>query len=309
MYVCMYEEEDQTFHDRRITKNCTVHGFNWLQLKMCGATRCLVTLSMLVYNILYFFQASVLVYYMAKYVHRLMALTIIIFLASPTYLVANRCFCTPEARTNAIRWMWLPWSLYILAYAASVILIFTKVTEKLNYSSFWGPNTLSTVLCITPVLLILLLTGIIPAGNQKLVQRITASVVLDLFDAIEMLEIILVQKYRFFDLPELLQRCILAFVVLAFLLSALALFQHKVKPLTDEVAIRRKTVIFRSALQVFFVNVAFLIIRALVWLEYGYDASVFITKNVLAIIISLSEIFAKFEWCGCGNRSYETFSV
>ena len=246
---------------------------------------------------------------MAEYVHRLMALSIIVFLASPTYLMANRCFCTPEARKNSIRWMWVPWFLYIVAYAASVVLIFTKVTDKLHYSDFWGPNTLSTVLCITPVLLILLLTGIIPAGNQKLVQRITASVVLDLFDAIEMLEIILIQEYQLFDFPDLLERCILAFVVVALLLSALALFQHKVKPLTDEVAIRRKTVIFRSSLQVFFVNVAFLIIRALVWLEYGYDASIFITKNVLAIIFSLSEIFAKFEWCGCGNKSYETFSV
>ena len=276
---------------------------------MCGTTRCLVSLSMLVYNILYFFQASVLVYYMTEYVHRLMALSIIVFLASPTYLMANRCFCTPKARKNSIRWMWVPWFLYIVAYAASVVLIFTKVTDKLHYSDFWGPNTLSTVLCITPVLLILLLTGIIPAGNQKLVQRITASVVLDLFDAIEMLEIILVQESQLFDFPDLLERCILAFVVVALLLSALALFQHKVKPLTDEVAIRRKTVIFRTSLQVFFVNVAFLIIRALVWLEYGYDASIFITKNVLAIIFSLSEIFAKFEWCGCGNKSYETFSV
>ncbi len=276
---------------------------------MCDSTRCLVSLSMVAYNILYFFQASVLVYYMTENVHRLMALTFITFLASPTFLLANRCFCTSAARKNAIRWMWVPWFLYIFAFVASVLIIFTKVTEKLKYSDFWGPNTLKTVLCITPVLLILLLNGIIPAGNQKLIQRITAGVVLDLFDAIEMLEIILLQKPESFDLPELLERCILGFVAIAFLLSSLALFQHKVKPLTDEVAIRRKTVIFRTSLQVFFVNVAFLIIRCVVWLDYGYDASVFITKNVLAIVISLSEIFAKFEWCGCGNRSYETFSV
>ena len=263
---------------------------------------------MLAYNILYFFQASVLVYYMAEYVHRLMTLTIITFLACPTFLIANRCFCTSAARKNAIRWMWVPWFLYNLAFVASIIIIFTKVVKKLQYSDFWGPNTLKIVLCITPLLLILLLNSIIPAGNQKLIQRITAGVVLDLFDAIAMLEIILLEKSES-DLPDLLEKCILGFVSIGIFLSSLALFQHKVKPLTDEVAIRRKTVIFRVSVQVLFVNVTFLIIRCLVWLDYGYDASIFITKNVLAVVISLTEIFAKFEWCGCGNRSYETFSV
>ena len=196
-----------------------------------------------------------------------------------------------------------------MGLVASIVLIFTKVIDKVENTDFWGPNTLKTVLCITPVLLILLLNGIIPAGNQKLVQRIAANIVLDIFDAIEMLEIILLQKCEAFNLPELLEQCIIAFVSLAVLLSLLALFQHKVKPLTDEIAIRRKTVIFRTSLQVFFVNLAFLIIRSLVWINYGYDASMFITKNVLAILMCLSEIFAKFEWCGCGNRSYETFTV
>ena len=263
---------------------------------------------MFVYNVLYFLQASVLVYYMAEHVHRLMALTIITFLASPAFLIANRCFCTSAARKNAIRWMWVPWFFYVVALVPSVVIIFTKVTGKLQHSDFWGPNTLKIVLCITPVLLILLLNGIIPAGNQKLIQRITAGIVLDIFDSIAMLQIILLRKPES-DLPQLLEKCILGFVSIAIFLSSLALFQHKVKPLTDEVAIRRKTVIFRSVVQVLFVNVAFLIIRFLVWLDYGYDASIFITKNVLAIVISLTEIFAKFEWCGCGNRSYETFSV
>ena len=188
--------------------------------------------------------------------------------------------------------------------------IFTQVIDKLEYSDRLGVNTLKIVLCMSPVLLILLLNGIVPAGNQKLVQRITASVVLDLFDAIEMLQIILLQKSsESLELPELLERCIIGFVILAFLLSSLALFQHKVKPLTDEVAIRRKTLILRTSLQMFIVNVAFLVIRCIIWLYHGYDASIFITKNVLAIVICLSEIFAKLEWCGCANRSYETFSV
>ena len=274
----------------------------------CGS-RSLVSLSILTYNILYLFQASILVYYMAEHLHRLLALTIIVFLVSPTYLIYNRCFCTSEARKGAIRWMWVPWFLYILPFLSSVTFIFTKVIDHLEYSDFWGPNTLKIVLCITPVLLILLLHGMIPAGNQKLIERISVTVVLDLFDAIEMLEIILLQKSGLFDLPEMLEKFILGFACLSFLLSVLALFQHKVKPLTDEVAMRRKTVIFRATFQVIFVNFSFLLIRCLVWLDYGHDASIFMTKNVLAIVISLSEVFAKLEWCGCGNRSYETFSV
>ena len=74
-------------------------------------TRFLASLSLLVYNMLYFFQVSVLVYYMAEHVHSLMALTIIVFMASPAYLLAKCCFCTSDARKNAVRWMWVPWLL------------------------------------------------------------------------------------------------------------------------------------------------------------------------------------------------------
>lgn len=268
---------------------------------------CLVGLGIAAYFIFYLFQAIVLVYYMAEHVNGLLGLFIIPYLLSPAYLLFNRCFRTSETRRNAVKRVWFVWFLYIIILIPSVAVIFSSVVNNISTSDKMGPNTLKTVLCITPVLLILLLNTTIPAGNRKFVERLSVIGVLDLFDGIEMLEIILMQEHSF-DLPQSLEISIIVFVCVSFLLSPMALYQHKVQP-TGEIVTRKKTLLVRTSIQVLFVNMTFLIVRCVVWNNYDYDASIFITKNILSIIISSIEIFAVFDCCKCGNEASETFYV
>lgn len=268
----------------------------------------LIGLGIFAYVVLYLFQACVLVYYMAEHYVGWFGFMIIAYLASPLYLLKNKFFRPNKQHIQAIRKVWFVWLLYTVALVASIGVIFSTVVDKLDTSDVFGPNALKTVLCITPVLLILLLNITIPSGNEKFVERLSVTTVLDLFDGIEMLEVILLQKENSFDLPKKLETWIIIFVCISFLLSPMALFQHK-EINANSVKSRKKTLAIRTFIQVVFVNAAFLVVRCVVWSKYNHDASIFIAKNVLSIIICVLEVFAGFRLCECGNDTNETYHV
>ena len=271
-------------------------------------SRNLVLSGIIAYIVLNLFQASVLVYYMAKHLHLLWILVIIGYLASLGCLLNYHCFLTPKTRVKAVQKVWIVWLFYIVSFDVSIGVIFSSVVDELNTSDTFGPNALKTVLCITPVLLILLLNATIPSGNQKFVDRLSVTAALDLFDGIEMLEIILLQENSF-DLPVSLERWIIGFVCINFVLSPFTLYENKVKAQTNEITTRKKTLLVRTCIQVLFVNLAFLVVRCIVWSNYHYEASIFITKNILSILISAIEVFAVFGCFECGNKTNETFNV
>lgn len=270
----------------------------------------LVGLGIIVYVVLYLFQACVLVYYMAEHYHKLFGLMIIAYLLSPFYLLKNKCFRSNKTHNKAISKVWIVWLLYIVALVSSIGIIFSTVVKELHSTDTFGPNALKTVLCITPVLLILLLNFTIPSGNERFVERVSITAVLDLFDGIEMLEVILLQKENSsFDLPKKLEISIICFVCISLLLSAMSLCQYKFNKTNESLKTRKKILSIRTFIQVLFVNMAFLIIRCIVWSNYHHEASIFIAKNVLSIIISIIEILAEFRLCECGTDTNETFTV
>lgn len=271
-------------------------------------SKCLIGLGIVAYVGLYLFQACVLVYYMAEHFDGWFGFMIIAYLPSLLYLLKYKFFRPNNAHIKAIRKVWIAWLLYTVALVASIAIIFSTVVEKLDTSDVFGPNALKTVLSITPVLLILLLNVTIPSGNEKFVERLSITTVLDLFDGIEMLEVILLQKENSsFDLPKSLETWIVIFVSINFLLSPMVLFQHKVNG--NSIEPRPKILAIRTFIQVIFVNLAFLVIRCVVWSEYKHDASIFIAKNVLSIIISVIEFFAVFRLFECGSDTNETYNV
>ena len=271
-------------------------------------SKCLIGLGIVAYVCLYLFQACVLVYYMAEHFDKWFGFMIIAFLASLLYLLNYKFFRPKEARIKAIRNVWIAWLLYTVALVASIGIIFSTVVEKLDTSDVFGPKALKMVLCITPVLLILLLNVTIPSGNEKFVERLSITTVLDLFDGIEMLEVILLQKENSsFDFPKSLETWIVIFVSINFLLSPMVLFQRKEKG--QKIKSRKKTLAIRTFIQVIFVNTAFLVIRCVIWSKYKHDASIFIAKNILSIIISVIECFSEFRLCECGSDTNETYNM
>ena len=80
-------------------------------------------------------------------------------------------------------------------------------------------------------------------------------------------------------------------IILTCLSLALSTWQLAENKLArGETKIRFRTALSRNIVQILVVNLLFLIIRAVVFFEYGKVESIFIAKNAIAIFLSLLEI-------------------
>ena len=271
---------------------------------------CLVWSGVVMFYMLYIFQALALTSYMVMNIDTPYWVFLPLFLPALIFLSCFGCFLPRVMHEKAVRYVWVVWLLYTLVLVPAVAIIFTKAVPELSSSDTFGPNVLKTILCITPVLLILLLNVTVSPSNRRFIERVSASAALDLFDSIEMLAIILEQKQfkeGSFELDSSIKTAIIVFVCISLFISPFVLFQHKVR--FGEVTVRKKTMLVRTSIQIFLVNLTFLVMRFIVWFHYDYDASIFITKNIISIVISGIEIISVFGYFSCGVDTNETFNV
>lgn len=191
-----------------------------------------------------------------------------------------------------VKWLWLVWLLYVLFLLTPMVAyIFGWLRQDLDTNIFFGPNILKMIICGSPVIAVLLFVSAKDARqNGELIVQLCGGIALDLFDDIEVLEVLLPHKESsLVHLPKSLEISIIVCVCSSLLLSPLEIAENKLieygqyKP-------RKKLYLCRLILQMLLVNLALLIIRMIVWLQYEHDASIFITKNFLVIVIAIINI-------------------
>ena len=204
-----------------------------------------------------------------------------------------------------LQWLFVVWLAYVwIALIPLIGIIFggdDPIENKLDSQVFFGPNVLKMTLCVTPLLLLLLLsTGTDSMSYRELIWLLSLRIALDLFDTVEMLEVILDENIVSHNIPRDFEYAIISFACISFILSPLQLMQIK----TDdgEWKYRKLTSFCQKTLQTLAVNCVFLGLRLALFLEYGKDASIFIAKNGIIILLSLFETCSLFEWCGCEER-------
>ena len=109
----------------------------------------------------------------------------------------------------------------------------------------------------------------------------------DLFDGIEMIDIVWEEREHDFGIPQAFST---AMIVLACLSMLVSLWQMAENKLTEEGwNIRFRSAPYRNIVQIVWVNLLFLVIRAVVFFVFGKNESIF-TKNGIAIVLSILEI-------------------
>ena len=109
----------------------------------------------------------------------------------------------------------------------------------------------------------------------------------DLFDGIEMIDIVLEEREHDFGIPQAFST---AMIVLACLSMLVSLWQMAENKLTQEGwNIRFRSALYHNIVQIVCVNLLFLVIRAVVFFVFGKNESIFI-KNGIAIVLSILEI-------------------
>ncbi|CAH3189184.1 unnamed protein product [Porites evermanni] len=173
-------------------------------------------------------------------------------------------------------------------------------STALNKTEFFGPNVLKMTLCLTPLLLLLLLsTGMDSIRYRELMWMLSLRIALDLFDGVEMLEVILEENELSHDVRRSYEEAIIAFVCLTFLLSPMQLMEIKLNVRRGNWKLHKCTTALRTTFQILCVNGVLLGLRLGLFFGYGKDASIFIAKNCIVITLSLFEICSLYGWCGC----------
>ncbi|XP_068713027.1 uncharacterized protein [Montipora foliosa] len=176
------------------------------------------------------------------------------------------------------------WGLYVLGLVVSTVIVFAIVGDSLDKERFLGPNVLKMTLCITPPLLLLLLRTAEDAKDyEEFVSTLCFHMVVDLFDAVEMLDIVLDEKEHNYGIPKEFGVVMIAVACISFLLSPWQMAEKNL----ESGKLRRRTAIWRYIVEILFVNFVFLVVRLVIMFEYNKEESIFVAKNGIAIILGI----------------------
>lgn len=174
------------------------------------------------------------------------------------------------------------WLGYTVLFIVDFVLVFTLVEDRLNEERSPRPVIFEAVLCITPLLLLLLLNTADDNDVKRLgdFKWLCASMTLQVFDAIEMIDIVVSEKGKGSKIDKVNEIGMIALACTSLLLSALQLV-HSVHykstgALRDGEKIRLGLVITAAI-----INLVSMIIRVVVLVEYGTNETIFIAKNII----------------------------
>ena len=263
----------------------------------------LVRLGWIMLSILYWVQVALLVVFLERYSHIIVYVLWLLLFSPACAWIWHKFNCSTTSYADndkRIRHVWFGWGLYIVAYIITVAMIFIKVAHKLTKDDVLGINALMGTLCITPVLLIILLQLTISPAYQKHILLSSVFGALNIFDAIGMLEIFLMQNEAGFDLNKKTEICIVVFACFCFFLSPFGFLRNKFVA-NGVVKVRKRTSILHVLLEIIGIDLPFLVLRAVMWRKY--EAAIFMAKNIIALVIGVIEIFVLIGVCKWGRNA------
>ena len=142
-------------------------------------------------------------------------------------------YCLFESDAGLVE-MFRTWCLYVVAALVPLIaIIFALAGDDLDKKQFLGPNTLKVTLCATPLLFLFLVNTTSDLSDhveyRQLASILSASITIDLFDAVEMLNIVLDERENNHGISKEFGRAMVAVACLSFLLSMLQLGENELK--------------------------------------------------------------------------------
>ena len=142
-------------------------------------------------------------------------------------------------------------------------------------------------LCITPLLVLLLLNTAEDAErHEELLPLLCFQMAVDLVDTIEIIDIVLDEKEHNYGIPTAFGHAMVAIACISFLLSLWKMLEIDLH--TGEQMPKRA--LWRYVFEMALVNLVFLIIRSVIFIKYKKDESIFILKNLIAIILGIMGI-------------------
>lgn len=171
------------------------------------------------------------------------------------------CLCL---KSLYLGWLFRIWGLYIVALVVNIAMVVLMLGDRISKTELLSLNVLKAILCITPLLLLLLLnTGDLDDSHEtEIVSKLYLSMNVDLFDGVEMIDIVLEAREYDLGIPKAFSKAMFALACISFVLLVSPWHMYETK-LTDKRPKRRfRTSLYHNIVQIFFVNAPFLVFRA-----------------------------------------------
>ena len=149
------------------------------------------------------------------------------------------------------------------------------------------PIVLKAALCLTPLLLVLLLNTASDADDyRETLSKLCVQLAVNLLDAVEMIDIGLEDHEKKFCISDEFGIAMITVAFISLFLSPWSMLEIDL----DEKKTKKRTAMARNIVETFCVNIVFLGIRLAIVILYRKDETIFIAKNILAIVLSSLEI-------------------
>ena len=149
------------------------------------------------------------------------------------------------------------------------------------------PIVLKAALCLTPLLLVLLLNTASDADDYRdTLSKLCVQLAVDLLDAVEMIDIGLEDHEQKFCISYEFGIAMITVACISLFLSPWSMLEIDL----DEKKTKKRTAMARNIVETYCVNIVFLGIRLAIVILYRKDETIFIAKNILAIVLSSLEI-------------------
>ena len=192
--------------------------------------------------------------------------------------------CLVLTKKAKLHWLSYTWGLYVTGLVVSTIIVFSTVGDNMDKENLLS---LKVTLCITPILLLLLLnTATDVKDHEELLLSLCFEMAVDLVDTIEILDIALDEKVHNYGIPDGFGNAMGAKACVSFLLSPWKMLENDFEAGEQ----LRKRALLRYIFEMALVNLVFLIIRSMILIKYEKDESIFILKNLVAIILGIMGI-------------------
>ncbi|VVC43022.1 CECR6/TMEM121 family [Cinara cedri] len=181
----------------------------------------------------------------------------------------------------------ITWGVYVIILFIKIVLIFSNnVVSLISYNNFMGPQMLKLLIGLSGIIFYLLVNAECVGRQLDREKWVTNSWIIEIFDSVELLSIIISTNHQIGHVPYLIYTLTFAnFMLPLWILYSISQPDIDIKPMG------LPQPVCYNFLHLILVQMPFLGIRLYMWVVFNHNASVFIMKNLLHIILFLHSLY------------------
>lgn len=194
-----------------------------------------------------------------------------------------------NSKFGSLPLVYVVWFVYSSLLTAKVVLLFKlDVAQSLDANSAFGPQLLKVIIASAAVVFLLLVethNNAEPHSNeQSYIYFLITSTVFEIFDSVTFLGILFPMQSKIVPTYHL-ENSVLILSCVNFILPTITLYKLSLSEFGCQQRPLGLQLLYKG-LHLCLVNIPYIVIRVYLWTLYDHDVTLFLLKNILAVVIT-----------------------